>query len=239
VEPPASRREPPVRGERGPQRGKAPRAGSWGCSAARAAPRAGRPRASRPAGTAGRAGWHPRRGTRPAGRNPRAPAAGSVRGGRADGDPSAEPGARPGTRRSRRRPRAPRDGPATVAREPERRIRPQRRGPVRVQRRTSPASGAPRGRAGPSAAERCGRRPTARRQAGGRWAAGPGCGRSRDHRRRGRGRRSGRPGRCRHRVRTGRRSCVPREPCGPSRCSCRLLPSRVRSRGRCCGQGER
>jgi hypothetical protein len=232
VERPASRREPPVRGERGPQRGKAPRAGSWGCWAARAAPRAGRrpPRSAGPALSYLPPGpvHRPRRGTHPSSRHPRGPAGGSGRAARADAGASVRPGARPGTRRPRRRPRAPPGATATVA---------SRRGPWPgpgrdgrpVPRRTAPGPDGPWARAAPSAAGPSGRRPSAIRPAGGPRAAGRGCA-CRGRRRRGRGRRSGRPGCFRRRTPTGRQPSA-RCLCGPSRCSCRLLPHVVSAAG--------
>jgi len=225
VERPASRREPPVRGDGGPQRGKAPRAGSWGCWASRAAPRVGRRPAPGSAGPAGRAACGPRRGTRPACRHPRAPAGGPARGARGDAGPSRARDATRRTPRSGPRPRARRDGPGTAVRQP---AGAGPRAPVPAQRGTTPAPGGPWARVARTAAERCGRcrcadRPGGRRRAAGRCGLG-GLGACRRRRRPGRGSRSARPGCCRCRVRAGRRACVPRCPGGPSRCSCRLLP---------------
>jgi hypothetical protein len=234
VEPPASPREPPVRGERAPQRGSAPCRlrpclGSWGCWAVRAAPRAGRRPGIRPGGPVGPDDCSPRRGTRPARRRPRAPAGAAGRAARAFGGPSAETGARPGTPRSDRRPRVRRDAPATADRAPgwERRPGPRAVGPRTVLPRAGPWA-----RVARSAVARCGRHRNAGRPGGRRRAAlGRGC--PPEMRPRGRGNRSARPGCCRCRARpcslrarapTGRRSCAPRCPYGPSRCSCRLLP---------------
>jgi hypothetical protein len=107
----------PDRGEAAPQRGKTPRAGSWGCWASPAAPRGGRPAAWEPDGPG-----HPRRGTRRRLRRPR-----GRRGGRANaagpagGRPPASRGSQPGREPPggrRVEPESPRRGARPAARRP-------------------------------------------------------------------------------------------------------------------------
>jgi hypothetical protein len=107
----------PDRGEAAPQRGKTPRAGSWGCWASPAAPRGGRPAAWEPDGRG-----HPRRGTRRRLRRPR-----GRRGGRANaagpagGRPPASRGSQPGREPPggrRVEPESPRRGARPAARRP-------------------------------------------------------------------------------------------------------------------------
>ncbi len=184
---PASRPTTPDRGEEAPRRGKAPRAGSWGCWAVRAAPRVGRPSAApgrrrdRPRPGAPRADRSPtwRPGGRGRGSVP-APGPPGQRGPRRQGA-----GATRGARRAVPHPTWRPGGPGRRAPEPEPAQAPAARGQPAARRELD----GPSAPAGPSGGAPCGRRRSARRGGGVPTHAAAAHGAPERRRRHGRGRR--------------------------------------------------